>query len=129
MARQSRKFKPRHRTRRTLGESITSNSAPKIPHEKPTPHDSGWIIRPPLSSRLYQKSGLGILTSDECIVLSPMEVLFCNWHRHLPLPGENWFENELKKESDLIILVSSIQVIPTEHIFEKGAVFFSFLSL
>ena len=30
-----------------------------------------------------------------------------------------WLENELKKESDLIILVSSIQVIPTEHIFEK----------
>ena len=102
MARQSRKFKPRHRTRRTLGESITSNSAPKIPHEKPTPHDSGWIIKPPLSSRLYQKSGLGILTSDECIVLSPMEVLFCNWHRHLPLPAENWFENELKKDTDLL---------------------------
>ena len=30
-----------------------------------------------------------------------------------------WLENELKKESDLIILVSSIQVIPKEHIFEK----------
>ncbi len=102
MARHSRKFKPRQRTKRTLGESITSNSAPKIAHEKPILNESGWVIKPPLSSRLYQKSGLGVLSSDEEIILSPMEILFCNWHRHVPLPDENWFENELKKDSDLL---------------------------
>lgn len=30
-----------------------------------------------------------------------------------------WLEEELKKESDIVILVSSIQVIPTGHPFEK----------
>ncbi len=102
MARHSRKFKPRQRTKRTLGESITSNSPPKIAHEKPIPHEVGWMIKPPLSLRLYQKSGLGIMTSDECIILSPMEVLFCNWHRHVPLPDDQWFENELKADSNLL---------------------------
>ena len=72
MARHSRKFKPRQRTKRTLGESITSNSAPKIAHEKPILNETGWVIKPPLSSRLYQKSGLGVLSSDEEIILSPM---------------------------------------------------------
>ena len=102
MARHSRKFKPRHRTKRELGESITSNSPPKIAHEKPIAHESGWMIKPPLSSRLYQKSGLGILSSDDCIILSPMEVLFCNWHRHVPLPDDNWFQSELKKDPNLL---------------------------
>jgi len=102
MTRHSRKFKPRQRTKRTLGESITSNSAPKIPHESPTAHESGWNIKPPLSSRLYQKSGLGVLAPDESIILSPMEVLFCNWHRHVPLPDEHWFEKELAKDPDLL---------------------------
>jgi len=31
----------------------------------------------------------------------------------------SWLENILKKESDLIIIVSSIQVLPTNHVFEK----------
>ena len=102
MARHARKFTPRQRTKRPLGVSITSNAAPKIPHSKPQPHELGWLISPPLSARLYQKSGLGVISGDEGIVLSPMEVLFCNWHRHLPLPSEDWFESEIKNDSNLL---------------------------
>lgn len=102
MARHARKFTPRQRTKRPLGVSITSNEAPKIPHDKPKPHELGWLVSPPLSARLYQKSGLGVICGNEGIVLSPMEVLFCNWQRHLPLPSDEWFESEINKDSNLL---------------------------
>ena len=103
MARHARKFTPRQRTKRPLGISITSNAAPKAPHDKPIMHESGWLIKPPLSARLFQKSGLGVpLRGEDGIILSPMEILFCNWHRHLPLPSDDWFENEIDKDSDLL---------------------------
>ena len=102
MARHARKFTPRQRTKRPLGVSITSNEAPKIPHDKPKPHESGWLVSPPLSARLYQKSGLGVICGNEGIVLFPMEVLFCNWQRHLPLPSDEWFESEINKDSNLL---------------------------
>ena len=35
----------------------------------------------------------------------------------------SWFENELKKESDFLIIFSSIQIIPEDHIYEKWANF------
>ena len=35
----------------------------------------------------------------------------------------SWFEKVLTQESDLILLLSSIQVIPKDHIFEKWALF------
>ena len=38
---------------------------------------------------------------------------------NLDLGTISWLENILKKESDLIIIVSSIQVLPTNHVFEK----------
>jgi len=102
MARHARKFTPRQRTKRPLGVSITSNAAPKIPHDKPISHETGWLISPPLSARLFQKSGLGILCESDGIILSSMEVLFCNWHRHLPLPSDDWFETELLKDPNLL---------------------------
>ena len=102
MARQARKFTPRQRTKRPLGVSITSNAPPKIPHASPVWTESGWYLEPPLSSRLYQKSGIGTLMEDEGTILSPMEILFCNWHRHLPLPSDEWFENEIRKDQNLL---------------------------
>ena len=103
MARHSRKFTPRQRTKRPLGASITSNAAPKTPHDKPVPHELGWLVKPPLSARLFQKSGLGRpLRGEDGITLSSMEILFCNWHRHLPLPSADWFEKEIENDSNLL---------------------------
>ena len=126
MARHSRKFTPRQRTKRPLGVSITSNATPKVPHDTPIEYESRWLIKPPLSARLYQKSGLGVVTGDDGIVLSSMEVLFCNWHRHLPLPSEDWFELEVQKDSDLLakaVVFDTARsggelVIPCENVIE-----------
>jgi hypothetical protein len=102
MARHTRKFTPRQRTKRPLGVSMTSNAPPKIPHSPPVLTDLGWHLSAPLSSRLFQKSGIGFLLEDEGIILSPMEILFCNWHRHVPLPSPDWFENEVDKDRNLL---------------------------
>ena len=61
MARQNRKFTPRLRTTRPLGAPLTTNAPPMQPHSPPTLRDQQWIIEPPLSSRLYQKSGIGMM--------------------------------------------------------------------
>ena len=60
-----------------------------------------WRIPPPLSTRLYEKSALGFRNDDGSIRVTASEVLFCHWHRHLPLPSVNWLEDELQKNPDL----------------------------
>ena len=102
MARQNRKFTPRQRTTRPLGASLTSNQPPAQPLQAPINRDGVWFLEPPLSSRLYQKSGLGKMQSDESIRLTPEEIMFCHWHRHVPLPSETWFEELVSTDSDVI---------------------------
>ena len=102
MARQNRKFTPRQRTTRPLGVSLTTNLAPSQALLPPTMRDGSWFIEPPLSSRLYQKSGLGKMQSDQSICLTSEEILFCHWHRHVPLPSEHWFQNSVKQNPDIV---------------------------
>mgnify|MGYP006154356453 CR=1 FL=1 len=102
MARQNRKFTPRQRTTRPLGTPLTSNLPPAQALHPPTMRNGNWFIDPPLSSRLYQKSGLGMMQSDESIRLTSEEILFCHWHRHVPLPSESWFRDSVSQDSDVI---------------------------
>ena len=102
MARQNRKFTPRVRTTRPLGTSLTTNAPPMQPHPAPILRDGQWFIEPPLSSRLYQKSGIGMMHSDGSISLRDEEILFCHWHRHVPLPDGKWFENQVRLDSDIV---------------------------
>ena len=102
MARQNRKFTPRLRTTRPLGAPLTTNAPPMQPHSPPIFRDQQWIIEPPLSSRLYQKSGIGLMQSDGSIRLCNEEILFCHWHRHVPLPSKGWFENQVRHEPNII---------------------------
>ena len=102
MARQNRKFTPRQRTTRPLGVSLTTNLAPSQALLPPTMRDGSWFIEPPLSSRLYQKSGLGKMQSDQSIRLTSEEILFCHWHRHVPLPSEHWFQESVKQNPDIV---------------------------
>ena len=102
MGDQSRKFTPRQRNRRPLGQSSSKNQAPTNPHPAPVKRGDYWYVAAPLSSRLYQKSGLGQTTSDGGILLLSEEVLFCHWHRHMPLPYDSWFSEQLVLDSQHI---------------------------
>ena len=102
MARQNRKFTPRQRTTRPLGAPLTTNLPPAQPLSPPFLKDGEWYIEPPLSSRLYQKSAIGYMQSDESIRVSTEEILFCHWHRHLPLPSDTWFEEAVQRDSNVI---------------------------
>ena len=101
MVRQQRKFKPRTRTARSLNiDSMGSRDSQKI--QPPLEDGMFWRIPPPLSTRLYEKSALGFRNDDGSIRVTASEVLFCHWHRHLPLPSVNWLEDELQKNPRLI---------------------------
>ena len=102
MGDQSRKFTPRQRNRRPLGTQSVKNEAPAIPHPAPIKRGDYWFVSAPLASRLHQKSGLGQTTSDGGILLVSEEVLFCHWHRHMPLPEETWFAEQLENDSQHI---------------------------
>ena len=83
MGRQSRKYVPRARTKRPLGLQNDTSQSPSKPHPAPTKKGEKWFLPNPLASRLFQKSGLGLLDEDG-ILLEPLEVMFCHWNRHIP---------------------------------------------
>ena len=76
MARQSRKFNPRVRTKRPIGLVDDDDQSPSSPHPMPQEIDSRWFLPNPLGARLHQKSGIGLVLQDG-IALDPIEVLFC----------------------------------------------------
>tara|TARA_Y100000766_G_scaffold283863_1_gene300692 strand:- start:20325 stop:21437 length:1113 start_codon:yes stop_codon:yes gene_type:complete len=130
MARQNRKFTPRQRTTRPLGVSLTSNQPPVQPLQPPSYRNGDWFIDPPLASRLYQKSGIGKMQSDESILLTAEEIMFCHWHRHVPLPHDTWFEEYVTNDPDFIarsIVFDTARsggeiLIPVENVSEKWGV-------
>ena len=44
-------------------------------------------------------------------MLTPEEVLFCHWYRHLPIPNKNWLEDVLKVDELLLHRASAINRI------------------
>ena len=122
MVRQRRKFKPRARTSRSLNlSSIGSTEGQKI--QPPTKNGIYWNISPPLATRLYEKSALGRRNEDGSISLTASEVLFCHWHRHLPLPDEHWLIQELEQNPRLIYeaIIMDVgrnggeMIVPSQH--------------
>ena len=102
MGRQKRTFTPRVRTTRPLGVPITPNQAPGVPLEASFEKDGQWYIPPPLASRLHQKSAIGRTETEGGIYLTSEEILFCHWHRHVPLPSEDWFAQSVESDPDLV---------------------------
>ena len=133
MGRHKRTFTPRVRTTRPLDVPITSNQAPSVPLDSPSEKNGRWYIEPPLASRLHQKSAIGQTDSDGGIYVTSEEVLFCHWHRHVPLPFESWFSDSLKKDPDLVARAVAFDVarsggelvVPVEHVSEKREFSFS----
>ena len=94
-----RDLRPRPRPQRPLG------SRPEGPRERwapPEEHEQGWVVPAKLGQRLYEKSRLGQRLQDGRVVLSPEEVLFCHWNRHLALPFDGWLEEALTKDPHLL---------------------------
>ena len=94
-----RQSRPRPRPQRPLG---TRPEGPRDRWDPPVRHEQGWVIPAKLGQRLYEKSKLGQRLDDGRVVLSPEEVLFCHWNRHLSLPSEHWLEESLAQHPDLL---------------------------
>ena len=93
---EGRKSKPRPRPTRPIG--LSSEGSPTKPNPIPVKMGEGWFLSAPLSNRLYQKSALG-KPVDGGIILSSEEIMFCHWHRHVPLE-DGWVEAQLQLDSD-----------------------------
>jgi len=102
MGRHKRTFTPRVRTTRPLGVPLSPNKAPATPLAAPVLKEGKWYIEAPLSSRLHQKSALGKTDSEGGCSLTNEEVLFCHWHRHVPLPSDGWFADAVREDPDLV---------------------------
>ena len=102
-----RKFRPRQRPTRPVG--ISATDAPLKPNDEPVKKNGKWFIANPVSSRLYQKSAIGI-PIDGGILLCAEEVMFCHWHRHIPLP-ENWLEDQMSLDSDFAYKIVAYDVV------------------
>ena len=74
--------------------------APSKPNPHPSEHELGWFIPEPLSNRLHQKSALG-KPIEGGIVLTEEEVMFCHWHRHVPLE-QSWVDDRLAENPNFV---------------------------
>lgn len=90
-----RKLKPRQRNNRPLNGVRITEDGPKTPLPTPIEKDGFWTVDGGLASRLYQKSAIGKQLGSGTLGLSGPEVMFCHWHRHLPLPSDNWVEEQM----------------------------------
>ena len=45
------------------------------------------------------------------LLLTPEEVLFCHWYRHLPLPADGWFPTSLKDDTALLRRTIALDVL------------------
>ena len=91
---EGRKSRPRPRPTRPIG--LSTDGLPTKPNPLPVKNGDLWFLSAPLSNRLYQKSALG-KPVDGGILLTNEEVMFCHWHRHVPLE-EGWVETQLKED-------------------------------
>ena len=102
-----RKSKPRSRNSRPIG--LSSENSPTKKNQIPTRYEDGWLIIEPVASRLYQKSAIGVPTTGG-IKVNDEELLFCHWHRHIPLP-EGWLDEKLEKDADFVYQVVAYDTI------------------
>ena len=86
-----------------------------------------WFISEPLSHRLHEKSALGQRIKGG-ILLTPEEVMFCHWYRHVPLPdGQDWFEDRLRDNEEVakrtialdVLRNGGERVVPAVHLQER----------
>ena len=79
---------------------MSEEGAPSKPNLPPSKHEFGWFIPEPISNRLHQKSALG-KPIEGGIVLTEEEVMFCLWHRHVPLE-QGWIDDRLIENPNFV---------------------------
>ena len=62
----------------------------------------GWEYRGSASNRLWHKSALGRVISEDCLHLTDAEVIFCHEHRNIELPHENWMIQCMKRNPKIL---------------------------
>ncbi len=102
--------RPRERGIRDINPELIGNNENDKRHESPTKFGNKWLVSGSIASRLWNKSAIGQPT-EEGTVLSPEEVLFCHWHRHLPLPNHNWLNDVLSEDVTLLHRSAALNTI------------------
>jgi len=77
------------------------------------PYGDDWLYSGSASERLWNKSAIGKKITNNQLILSAAEVIFCHNHRHLNWPYENWLKEEISKNSNLInesIIIEALRV-------------------
>ena len=124
MGRDDGKSKNKSRWTRSLTLDHNFPQGPANIHDRPKSASGGWSIEAPVSSRLYQKSAIGKPQSDESILLLGEEVLFCHWHRHIPLPHDDWLNESIKQDAQLLARATAFEqiraggerLVPVQHV-------------
>ena len=62
----------------------------------------GWEYRGSASNRLWHKSALGKVISEDCLHLTDAEVIFCHEHRNIELPHEDWMIQCMKRNPKIL---------------------------
>ena len=65
-------------------------------------HAEGWLYSGKAADRFWSKSAIGRPMGEKVLLLADAEVIFCNQHRHLDFPNNNWLADSLSKNSDLL---------------------------
>lgn len=86
--------RPRERGIRSINSNLIGNLEGEGRHKPPVEYNEKWLVSGAIGSRLWNKSAIGHQI-QEGTLLMPEEVLFCHWHRHLPLPNHDWLNNIL----------------------------------
>jgi tRNA splicing endonuclease len=102
--------RPRERGIRDINFKLIGNNENDGRHEIPTKFENKWLVSGSIASRLWNKSAIGLLI-NEGTVLTSEEVLFCHWHRHLPLPDNNWLNNTLSNDITLLHRAAALNTI------------------
>ena len=102
-----RESKPRSRNTRPIG--LSSENSPTKKNPIPTRYEDGWLIKEPVASRLYQKSAIGMPTASG-IKINDEELMFCHWHRHIPLP-DGWLDEKLANDANFVYQIVAYDTI------------------
>ena len=93
--------RPRERGFRDINSDLIGNKENDGRHEVPTKFKDKWLVSGGIASRLWNKSAIGVQINEGTLLTSE-EVLFCHWHRHLPLPNNDWLKSTLLDDPELL---------------------------
>ena len=72
-------------------------------------YEDKWLVSGSIGSRLWNKSAIGTQI-NEGTLLTPEEVLFCHWHRHIPL-AKGWLDSRLEEDPDFVHKAVAFDVV------------------